>query len=500
MFTVFFVDDEPFVLEGLEIMVDWDSLETEIVGSAGDGESAFEKIKELKPDIVISDICMPGMDGCELIEKCASEMEKSPHFIMLSGYSEFEYVKRAMRFGSKHYLLKPLDPEDLQKTLEEVCGEIADEKEREKENLMLLQCLEEETFRKLFLCGGDDETIERARFFLNVPSVDTLLSMVMFRLNSHMSLSDIDGFIDRIRRALPDEDMLVLYIGMNIVSAIGAEQPVMRLREFAAVGENCCDSVNICSVQGIKKLKEVHRYVIANIYGNAGEIKLVDGTGEHDQDTSVDIDTDKAVTMLLKNEREKAIKTVRNDFEEMRKRNAAGDIVRGYMSSLLLSMYRYSNEMGINLEEIYNEAIKQLNKSFSYDIIEAMCIDLLNNFADSVTNVNASSDIVNSKDILEYIDEHYAEHITLNDISNAVYIQPGTVSKIIKKRTGMKFSDYLAYVRIKHAQMLMANTNMRITQIASDVGYSYYYYFANRFKSITGYNPSDYRKQALKQG
>ena len=129
-----------------------------------------------------------------------------------------------------------------------------------------------------------------------------------------------------------------------------------------------------------------------------------------------------------------------------------------------------------------------------------MCIDLLNNIADSVTNVSVTDDIASSKDIMEYIEEHYPEHITLNDISNAVYIQPGTVSKIIKKRTGMKFSDYLAYVRIKHAQLLMANTNRKITQIASDVGYSYYYYFANRFKSITGYNPSDYRKRALNKG
>ena len=139
MFTVFLADDEPFVIEGLEIMVDWESLGIEIAGSAGDGKSAFEKIKESSPDIVISDICMPGMDGCELIERCMKEMDKPPHFIMLSGYSELDYVKKSMRFGSKHYLLKPLDPEEIQKTLGEVCGEIAKEKEREDENMRLLR-------------------------------------------------------------------------------------------------------------------------------------------------------------------------------------------------------------------------------------------------------------------------------------------------------------------------------------------------------------------------
>ena len=500
MFTVFFADDEPFVLEGLKIMIDWEKLGIEIAGSAEDGKTAYDMIKELEPDIVISDICMSGMDGCELIEKCMTQMKKKPKFIMLSGYSEFEYVKKTMRYGAKHYLLKPLDPEEIQKTLEEICGEIAEDREREAENLRLIRCVEEDVFRKLFLCGSDAETVERARFLLNVPSVDTPLSMVMFRMNQHMNLKDIDRLVEKLRSEVPDENMLVMYIGMRAVTAIGAEQPVVLLREFAAAGENCCDAINICSVPGINQLKEAHRYMITNVYGSAGEIKVVDEHDRGDYEFGVDIDPDKVVTMLLKNDRKKAEETVKRDFEMMKRKRAPNGIVRGYTVSLLFAMYLFSNEMGINLEEIYNEALKQFSKSLNYDRAELMCIDLLNNFADSVTNVSVTDDIASSKDIMEYIEEHYPEHITLNDISNAVYIQPGTVSKIIKKRTGMKFSDYLAYVRIKHAQLLMANTNRKITQIASDVGYSYYYYFANRFKSITGYNPSDYRKRALNKG
>lgn len=500
MYKVFLADDEPFVIEGLELMIDWDRMGMEIVGSAGDGITAFGEIRELEPDIVISDIRMPGNDGCELIKKCMTELEKKPKFIMLSGYREFEYVKKTMRYGAKHYILKPLDPEEIEKTLGEVCGEIEEETVREEENEQLIRIAEEEVFRKLFLCGIDPDTAERARFFLDVPSADAALSMVMFRMNAHMSLKDIDGFAEKIKRCPQSEGMLILYIGMRIVTAIGAERSVPRLREIASEGENCCDSVDICSVNGLNELKEAYRYIVKNVCGSAGEIKVVDMNEKRERGFLLEPDTDGIVSMLLKNERGQAAETVRRDFDVMRRDHASCGYARGYMSSLILAMYRYSNEMGINLEEIYNEAIKQLERSFDYDRIELLCIDMMNNFAESIKHVNVTDDIASSNDILGYIEEHYAEHLTLNDISTAVYIQPSTVSKIIKKRTGMKFSDYLACVRIKHAQLLMANTNRKITQIASDVGYSYYYYFANRFKSVTGYNPSDYRKQALKRG
>lgn len=500
MFTIFFADDEPFVLEGLKIMINWDELDIEVAGCAEDGATAYEMIKKLEPDIVVSDICMSGMDGCELIEKCMTELKKKPKFVILSGYSEFEYVKKTMRYGAKHYLLKPLDTEEIRKTIEEVCGEIAEDREREEDNQRLLRCVEEEVFRKLFLCGGDEETVERARFLLSVPSDDTPLSMVMFRINAHMSLRDIDGFIDELRSRLPDENMLVVYLGLRTVSVMGAKQKPAVLRRFAAAGVNCCDSINICSVSGIDELKKAHRYIITHVYGSAGEIKVIENFDKTAGGSSIDLNTDRVVNMLLKNDIKNAESAVRHDFEIMREQKASNGIVRGYISSLLLAMYRISNEIGINLEEIYNEAVTQFGKALSYDISELMCIDLLSNFADSVTNVNVTDDIASSKTIIEYIEEHYAEQLTLNDISNAVYIQPATVSKIIKKRTGMKFNDYLAYVRIKHAQLLMTNTNKKITQIAADVGYSYYYYFANRFKSVTGFSPSDYRRKALKKG
>ena len=108
MFKVLFADDEPRMLRALEKMIDWEELGLEIVGCAEDGIEALELIREKKPDIAITDIRMPGLDGLEIAEKCVSDSDR-PEFIMLTGYSEFEYVRRAMKSGAARYLLKPLD-------------------------------------------------------------------------------------------------------------------------------------------------------------------------------------------------------------------------------------------------------------------------------------------------------------------------------------------------------------------------------------------------------
>lgn len=498
MFTVFFADDEPYVIEGLQLMIDWEAFGIKLVGSAGDGKIAYDKITELKPDIVISDIRMPEMNGTELIEACDRSMERTPKFIILSGYSELEYVKKSMRHGAKHYLLKPLDPEEINKTLEEVCSELVSEREREEENERLLQYVEEETFQKLFFGNDSDEIVEKARFLLNVPNPETRLSMILFRLNRYMSSSDTDMFIETLRNRVKPYAALVVYTGMRTVAAIGEAQTEESLRTLAVIGENNCDNICICSADGIKQLRKKYRSITSDFCGKTGQIRIIPEDDNTEYDFSFDIDTNKAVLLLLKQDRDGAINEIKSVFQRMREKNAAWEIARGFMSALLLSMYRYSGEMGMNLEEIYNEAITQFDSKLDFDMAELICIDLFNNFADSVTNLKKTDDIAHTKEILEYIDKHYAEHMTLNDISSRVYLQPGIVSRLIKNETGMKFSDYLAYVRINNAQKLMTNTNKKITQIAEDVGYSYYYYFANRFRSITGCTPSEYRKKSIK--
>ncbi len=112
MFRVFMVDDEPSVIEGLKIMIPWEEFDFELCGEASNGQEALSKIEKLHPHLIITDICMPGINGLELIYK-VQEFDSETEFVILSGYADFAYVQEAMRHKVMDYLLKPLDQEEI---------------------------------------------------------------------------------------------------------------------------------------------------------------------------------------------------------------------------------------------------------------------------------------------------------------------------------------------------------------------------------------------------
>lgn len=120
MIKVLFVDDEPFILNGLEVLVDWNKEGFKVIGKCLESGAAFDMIQEQQPDLVISDIKMPEMSGIELLKKVRGELNLCTYFIMLSGFSDFEYVRSAFKNDCIDYLLKPVNKKELLKALEKV--------------------------------------------------------------------------------------------------------------------------------------------------------------------------------------------------------------------------------------------------------------------------------------------------------------------------------------------------------------------------------------------
>ena len=113
MLKVLLVDDEPVILEGLKVMIDWEQEGLQVVGSATDGMEAFRMIRELSPDIVITDIKMPRMSGLELLERVREKGDKQTGFIVLTGFDDFSYARRALKLEAIDYLLKPVEKKEL---------------------------------------------------------------------------------------------------------------------------------------------------------------------------------------------------------------------------------------------------------------------------------------------------------------------------------------------------------------------------------------------------
>ena len=131
MYKVLLADDERIILDGISSMIEWSSFETSLIGAAQNGIDAYRLIMEERPDIVISDIKMPGMGGLELIEKVSRDYP-SIRFILLTGFGQFEYAKKAMSYGVRHYLLKPCNESHIIDSLQSVIGELKKEESAQK--------------------------------------------------------------------------------------------------------------------------------------------------------------------------------------------------------------------------------------------------------------------------------------------------------------------------------------------------------------------------------
>ena len=120
LLKVLLVDDEPFILQGLKILIDWEQEGFEVVKTAANGEEALEYLRGEQVDLIIADIKMPVVTGLELLEKIRGEKISDAHFVILSGYADFEYARKAIRYDCTDYILKPVDREELLKVLNKV--------------------------------------------------------------------------------------------------------------------------------------------------------------------------------------------------------------------------------------------------------------------------------------------------------------------------------------------------------------------------------------------
>lgn len=129
-FKVLLIDDEPAALEGMQLWINWERIGFTLCGTASNGVEGLQMIEELQPDLVVTDVNMPMMNGLEMIAAWQEEHDYSVRFVILSGYSEFEYAQKALRYGVNNYLLKPIIPEEAEEELAEVYEGLVQEMEK----------------------------------------------------------------------------------------------------------------------------------------------------------------------------------------------------------------------------------------------------------------------------------------------------------------------------------------------------------------------------------
>ncbi len=486
MLKILFADDEPWVLEGLTIMVDWEELGIEPVGKASDGQTALEMINSIHPDIVISDIHMPGLSGLELLKIC-SEKRFRPEFIMLTGYGELEYVRASMKYGAVRFIMKPIDPVEITEALRDVSSHIYESREAAEAQEEALDAVRQETFQRVLFGEKNDKLYKRAGFLLGAEP-DIAVNVVIMRANNGIGEDEMNAFGSRIRHLIRETGMAGFRVGDKTYVVLDIEDPELSCGGIAEIATDFFTGVYTASADGFAELTDIYREAIRHFSipaENVQTIKPGTGGGKKIKGNPSDV-----LSLAMNGKEKEAFERLDGDLSS----DIPTDAASSYASALLICMCRSANRTGINMESLFDDALNAINNAYDVNTVRMLCRECLETFIRLSEKISGWSQAAVSEEAVNFILEHYDENLTLTSISKSLHINSGIISRAIKTGTGMKFNNYLNYVRIQNAKRLILNTNTKITNIAAEVGYNDYYYFTNKFKALTGELPSDYRR------
>ncbi len=538
MLKTFLAEDEIVVRENIKKMVPWEQYGFELVGEASDGEMALPLIKKLKPDLLITDIKMPFMDGltlCKVVKKELPDIK----IVILSGYDDFNYAKEAIGIGVEDYLLKPITKNAF---LERLC-EIRSRYEHEKSQREYyeqfhreMQEYEQNSSRDFFeglISGTMDmgEMYERADK-LGLDIVAEAYNILIFTLESENAAAGQSETYseweararEKIEGLFADHSYAMLF--RNNVFSYGVlvkeqkDNPgkntrdcVESIREilsdapagqpwFIAAGEPVERLSNMKHSYNTAAQTYARRYLYDGhilYYRDLKEEELAKDDGRYLK--KVDINAmDPAIIQkfLGSGLKEETGNFVRDYFHAIGKEPMTSMVFRSYVIlNVRFSVLSFLNRMGYcasALEESDTEdALEQGGASMEAAMAYA---EKILQKAIEIRDENSGN---KNRDILEhsieYIKTHYMdENMSLNAVAQVANISANHFSALFSQNIGQTFIEYLTGIRMEHAKELLRCTGKRASEIALEVGYKDSHYFSYLFKKTQGMTPSDYRK------
>lgn len=537
MLKVFLVEDESIVREGLRDNIPWQQYGYEFVGEASDGEMALPLIQKTKPDVLLTDIKMPFMDGLSL-SKLVHQEFPDMKIIIISGYDDFEYARGAILVGAEQYLLKPITRAAMQKVLAELKTKI--ETEREQKNYQekfqseareYEQFSRTDFFVKVFegRMPVQDMYEEAAKLSLkiNAPCYNILLFNLQEKRTAESRGTESEGFARKREELLhyfiryPEN--LVFRWNVNTYGVLIKGSPA----QMQELGARCLENVDrICHpaeefldwyvalgepVERLSLLAEcyskvnhlfAYRFLRPQLHVFTGETmgKMIP---EKEEGGSIrDIDPAKMEAELIR------------DFLLQGARDEVADFVENYLlavgEALQSAMFRnyltlhvyftavsYVESLGCGREEflqLLNDG--GLTPEGQYD--EDALTDYLCGLMERAMELRDRESDNQSKHILKkalsYIEENYSqESLSLNSVAGEVNVSANYFSAIFSQAMQVTFVEYVTGKRMDKAKKLLRQTQMHTGEIAMEVGYKDPHYFSFVFKKTQGCTPREYR-------
>lgn len=541
-FKVVVIDDKPLIRQSIVRTIDWDRLDCEVVGQAEDGLEGRMVILEKRPDILITDIKMPGLSGLQLAELMQSVMPHSKT-ILITGYQEFEYARQAVRVGAHDFIVKPVKNEELFKVIASAASDLQTERQEMRKTERL-----SEAFRELERSRRSELPLLRSKLV-----ADCLGGAAPKELPAALQRLDIrfSSFALLVARACPVADGgkqagpslrpfttageggrcrvgdIAGRLGVELIEARHGGDTVLvvlfarplpareakwklhliggELRQTARERDGCGCTIAASSV--CKSFDE-----LGQAYGEAAS--LLDASFFRDCDAvlfadeqtpareagklSILEDLEQFNRMLEHAPAEELIAHLEHFLEQIREYSEGRFhsilVVKGLLSEVCLAAARYyfrmtGDEFGIGrgVDRVMEDIYRLSSMKGAYDYLAAFIRDLKVKLA-----AGGKSYSLMVKKVVDYINGHYAEELSLTSVADRFGLSPSYMSRLVRTETGINFVDLVSKARIEAAKRLLLDPKYKVNEVGEMVGYKEYAYFYQVFKRLEGCSPKEF--------
>lgn len=498
MLRIAIVDDEILIREGLSRIISKESTEFIVIGTYADGQELLNALPTIQPDVVITDIRMPRVNGLELIKQlkaCHPQIRS----ILMSGFVEFNYAREAIRSSAVDYLLKPINKEQLFELLYQLDNEqklSRDQEERQRTGLLLTLLHIEEPpspillssfilpqpyFSIFVLKGQDRETVctctdlvrqETAITFDSLEIQSGLFAWIWYSAES-LSNSELQGIGDIIRQSARG---MLLHVGIShsYNDTMKLRQAYLEAKQACSVGIYSTDRLHYMNIEDtlqpkLNAMNSFHTIKEALILDL--QILNVEGALERVQE----------LFSLLR-----AQQSVPEEI--IRICHSVEEIAQTELPEFETS---YKGALSPNLD-------KKITNSMSFSEIQRIFTQDLSSVLTEIRAQRLDMSGTAIETIKRWVSTNYNQHADLNTLANMVFLTPSYLSKLFKQETGLTLTDYIIDIRLRKAKHLLKNApNLKIHEIGAEVGYSDPAYFNKLFKRIVGVTPNEYKRISI---
>lgn len=523
MFKVAIVDDEIWICRMIQKLIDWDELGLQLAFVENDGESALERIIEEQPDIVLSDIRMPDMDGMEMLERMRQKKIDS-RVIIISGYPDFDYAKKVMSYGAYEYLLKPVDKDELKNVLIKIVDDLKKEtaqKEKiylQNKNIERIKDVTSELFLKKLVAKRAIEesllTLAISRILGNENNLYTVIVIksILDGGNNNESLEFIKNyseFYSDLNKSCRKTTFYINNLRVFIINfrEINADKIDDYLKqEYSELKYNQGRNVVISYSDKFSDITEMEAAFEKAVLGSCqymnakNEKHLYPYSPEYAYEHG--IIPRELTKMLIINVEALSVRNMLEIIHQMYaiiydKAKGRPHLVQELslkISNLILTTLKGVDESSKYEFQMQNEYFKEICACNRVEDFEQATIDFYGEKVEELYEQRRKKSVNIISKAEQFIAQNYQRKITLGDVASHLYLNPKYFSNIFKKEVGIGFVEYVNSVRIDVSKDLLKGNKYSIGQIASKVGFSDPKHFSKLFKKKTSTTPKEYRQ------